>query len=236
MNRTVVTSRSKTSYVVEFLIIITGIMVSFILNEWRESKKIDERKQHLLVDINNDLRIDSITLEQCIFYYGNLVRGHDSLLLDREKIFNEDSLTDYLDFVSSYYPFNETATTYQRIVDDRDITVEKGDSALLFFMNLHNRIYPNYHEWLNIERDFVLKTVLPYMDKNAPFIYPTPPQRSFNGKVFYELRKQDDYMNYLKSGRLYKKMILQYSNVMLNYIKQAKEITNKELAAQKKKK
>mgnify|MGYP001591003432 FL=1 len=64
-------------------------------------------------------------------------------------------------------------------------------------------------DWLYVEKEFVLNTALPYMDQNAPFIYPSPVNYSFQGEVFYELRKQDEFMNYLKSGRVYKKSMLQ---------------------------
>ena len=48
-----------------------------------------------------------------------------------------------------------------------------------------------------------------YMDQNAPFYYPPPQGKSFQGKVFYDLRREDAFMNLLKSGRSYKFYIFQ---------------------------
>ena len=214
--------RSKFSYFVELIIIIVGIMVSYLLNERRETNKIAEKKIHLISDINKDLYTDSLVLEQSLSFYKLVIKSHDSLLHDRSATFNKDSLNLYLDHFTSYYPFQENKTSYSRTLNDQNLSIEKEDTLLQTFINMHNYIYPNIHEWLGIEKEFILGTVLPYMDTNAPFIYPSPVQKSFDGEVFYTLRKKDAFMNYLKSGRLYKSSVLQVMEGTLNYLKVVK--------------
>ena len=46
----------------DFVIIIAGIMVSFLLNEWRENRNKEEKKIILLTEIKQDLKADSLYL------------------------------------------------------------------------------------------------------------------------------------------------------------------------------
>lgn len=236
MVKSVVSSRSKLSYFIEFLIIIAGIMVSFVLNEWRETKRIQEKKTHLLSDINSELKADSLLLEQAIKYYEKITKSHDSLLINRNKEMEIDSIDVYLDHFSSYFPFNETNTSFNKILNDQELTVEKEDTLIQYYVYLHNIIYPSLHEWYFIEKDFVLNIVLPYMDKNAPFIYPTPANKSFSGEVYYELKKKDEFMNYLKSGGLYKKTIKDINSRVLEYVKYVKVKINQNIKKNSKQK
>mgnify|MGYP003654236634 CR=1 FL=1 len=211
--------KSKGSYFAEFLIIIAGITVSFIVNEWRASKKMENKKEQLLVDINKDLYADSMVLHRTIAIYEIMANSHDSLLKYRTGTLDSDSLTDFLDHLISYMPFNQTANTYKRINTDSEMTIERKDSLIWYYMNLHNIVYPGMKEFFYVEKDFVLNTVLPYMDQNAPFVYPSPVNRSFDGSVFYELRKEDEFMNYLKSGRVYKRSMVQVYQRGFDYLK-----------------
>ena len=217
MSRTL--RRSKSSYLAEFIIIIAGVTVSFLVNEWRENKKTETKKQHLLVDINNDLHADSLVLESMGQLYQIMANAHDTLLSSRKRQLNPDSLTQYLEHFTSYHPFTETANTYKRINADNELTIERSDSLIWYYLNLHNLVYPRMHEWLFVEKEFVMNTALPYMNRNAPFIYSSPTNRSFDGVVFYELRKKDEFMNYLKSGRVYKQGMLKVTKASLNYVK-----------------
>lgn len=166
--------KSKSAYLAEFLIIIAGITVSFIVNEWREKNKLEEKKEQLLFDINKDLYADSMVLSMSNSLYKTMTRSHDSLLKYHTGTLDPDSLEIFLDHFTSYLPFNATAKTYKRINTDSDITIERKDSLIWYYMNLHNIVYPRMKEWFYVEKDFVLNTALPYMDKNAPYIYPSP--------------------------------------------------------------
>lgn len=192
----------------EFLIICTGIMVSFLLNEWRQRGDLEEKKELLIVEINKDLLKDSLILESTVKYYRDMLRSHDSLLLNLDKELDKDSLNIYVDHLISYIPFKETKVSYFKVLNDPELVLEEEDTLIERFMILRNLVYPSVHEWLEVEKSFVLEQLLPFMDENAPFIYPTPPQRSFDGSVFYDLRKSSHFMNMIKSGRLYKEYII----------------------------
>ena len=78
MSRTL--RKSKSSYFFDLIVIIAGITVSFIVNEWQESNKLEAKKEQLLVDINKDLYADSLVLEGTINIYKIMARSHDTLL------------------------------------------------------------------------------------------------------------------------------------------------------------
>ncbi len=100
-------------------------------------------------------------------------------------------------------------------MNDPNLILNQEDTLLERFLMIHNQLYKLSKEWFFIEKDFVLSQMLPYMDKNAPFYYPPPIGKSFQGKVFLDLKKDDAFMNLLKSGRSYKSYIFQVYKVSL---------------------
>ncbi|MFT5668417.1 MAG: hypothetical protein ACI9DK_002621 [Vicingaceae bacterium] len=231
MSRTL--RKSKSSYFFDLIIIIAGITVSFVVNEWREGKKLETKKEQLLLDISKDLYADSLVLDKIITHYKTMARSHDSLLKYQRGTVDEDSLNIYLDHFTSYIPFNPTANTYKRINSDPEMNIQRKDSLIWHYLNLHNTVYPGIKEWFYVEKEFVLKTGLPYMDQHAPYIYPSPVNYSFDGKVFYELRKKDEFMNYLKSGRVYKSSMITIYEQGYNYVKFIKANVRTQITVQK---
>ena len=112
------------------------------------------------------------------------------------------------------------------------MTIQRKDSLIWYYLNLHNTVYPGIKEWFYVEKEFVLKTGLSYMDQNAPYIYPSPGNYSFDGKVFYELRKKDEFMNYLKSGRVYKSSMITIYEQGYNYVKFIKANIREQITVQ----
>ena len=216
-------NRGSFSYLLEFVIIIAGIMVSFLLNEWRENNREQEKKYQLLLELNQDLAGDSVHLEASIKLYKGMLRGYDSLLKNPNAEFNEDSLNFYVDRVTSYYVFQGNKSTYLKLNNDPNIVLNKQDSLLETFLVIHDQLYRHLQEWSSIDKRFVLDQLLPYMDLHAPFYYPPPPMMSFQGKVFYELKKEDAFMNLLKSGRTYKGAMVQVLNSCLGTVSKFKQ-------------
>jgi hypothetical protein len=202
-------SRGGLNYFLEFVIIIAGITVSFLLNEWRETEQLADKKIGLLHEIQKDLARDSARLAFSAVHYQKMQNSHDSLLKDLDRIFHEDSLDIYLDHTSSYFPFEPTIKTFLKMTNDPSLSIGVEDSLLEEFMILHNQLYPYLKEWTSIDKKFVLDQLLPYMDLHAPFYYPPPANKSYQGRVFYELKKEDAFLNYMKTGQTYKSVIAQ---------------------------
>lgn len=222
--------RRPIGYFAEFLIIIAGITVSFFLNEWRETKKTEQKKISLLQEISNDLVRDTTLLSYSVDLYKILLASHDSLLAERKVEVEPDSLDIYVDHIVSYFPFQETQNTYTKISSDPNLVINKGDTLIERFLLIHNQLYKLAHEWAYIEKDFVLNQMIPYIDQHAPFLYPPPPNKSFKGEVFYTLKKEDSFMNLLKSGRSYKSAMLQVNQSILAQVVQFKQKVDDRLA------
>lgn len=227
-------NRGSVSYFLEFVIIIAGIMVSFLLNEWRENNRVAEKKYQLLAELNQDLAGDSAHLAVSIKLYQEMLRSYDSLLAHADAKFEEDSLNFYLDRVTSYYVYQGNKGTYLKINNDPNLVLNKQDSLLETFMVIHDQLYRHLNEWSSIDKRYVLDQLLPYMDLNAPFYYPPPPMMSFQGKVFYELKKDDAFMNLLKSGRTYKSAMVKVLENALNTVSQFKQRVSRKLKAAEK--
>lgn len=220
---------SPFNWFMELLVIIAGITVSFILNEWREDKALQQKKDNLLTEVNYDLKQDSLLLTFSIDIYKKLLKAHDSLLINHQKDFNSDSLTAYIDAVVSYFPFQEKKKSHLKLMNDPELVLEKKDSLLERFLMLHGYNYHLLHEWIFIEKEFVVHQVLPYMDQNAPF-FVAPKGRLFDGEVFYDLRKKDAFLNFIKSGKVYKTYILNLLKSNLKVVKKLKTELNKEVS------
>lgn len=215
------------SYFAEFLIIIAGIMVSFLLNEWRQAKNIEDKKLVLLEEIQEDLKADSLFLFYSHKMYTEMLRGHDSMLTFPEQEFHPDSITMYLDYLVSYSPFKPSERAYTNLTYDPELFIEVGDtSGLDFLINqytiIRSQLYTNaIGEWEEIDKNFVLNTSLPYLEKNAPYM-PAPPFRSFDGRVFSTVSKDDHFKNIVKSGTLYKSVLVQNYSLTLKQVTKLK--------------
>ncbi|MCB0801602.1 MAG: hypothetical protein KDB74_00770 [Flavobacteriales bacterium] len=197
----------------DFVIIIAGIMVSFLLNEWRENRNKEEKKIILLTEIKQDLKADSLYLYFSEKTYKELQRGHDSMLTFPKKGFHIDSISMYLDYFVSYMPFKPSERAYINLTNDPDLSIDLTDTnGVDYLINkysiIRSQLYNSINEWELIDKNFVLNTTLPYLETNAPFMH-APPGKSFNGKVFETVSKDDHFKNLVKSGALYKSILAQ---------------------------
>lgn len=215
---------NKFSYFAEFLIIIAGIMVSFLLNEWRETSNTKEKKLVLLSELHEDLKADSLFLSYSHKFYKEMLRGHDSMLtFPKKKKFHPDSITMYLDYLVSYSPFEPSEQAYINLNNNPDLFNDAADTAGADFLIrkyqfIRRKLYKNaVMEWVEIDKNFVLNTTLPYLEKNAPFV-PAPDFKSFDGIVYYEVAKDDHFKNIVKSGKLYKGALVQNYNLAISQI------------------
>lgn len=202
----------------EFLIILAGITVSFLLNEWRTEKKNKEHKHDLIGEIAKDLKIDSLNLEKSLKTYQLLIRGLDSLTAYESGKSLDDSLTLYLDFFVTYGTFRPQPTSYTKVLSDNDLKLTASDSLIDQFILLHNTTYILLEEWNQIERMFVLEEALPYLNHNAPY-YPTSGMATFDGKVFLDLRKENTFNNLLNTGKSFKKAVSYFNMKALVEVK-----------------
>jgi hypothetical protein len=220
------------SYLAEIIVIIVGITVSFFLNDWKESNNLKDQKSQLILDIQEDLRADSVYFSRLLYSYQLMGKSHDSLLAGRLDSFNRDSLTLFYDHVTTYLTFNRRTRSYNILSNNDDLKIQPKDTSLRMFMNLHNYVYRTLDEWLFMEKEFIFKEVNPYLNENSPFIVHDPENNSYSGDAFYELRKKDQFLNYLQTGKFYKEMITEVLVEGSMYLNKTKKSINQEVSAQ----
>ena len=186
--------RSFGSYLIELLIIVVGISISFILNDWRESRIIKEQKNQLVLDIQDDLRADSIFLSKMQLAYSKMLRSHDSLLNHLDDSIPEDSLNIYSEHLTNYYLFNTRTRSFDIISNNEELKINKQDTSIRMFMNMHNYVYKTLNEWLSIEKNFVLNTATPYKIKHSPYIPDKPEEGFYKGMPFMNLERETNLL------------------------------------------
>lgn len=226
-------SRKKfSSYLAEIVVIIVGITVSFFLNDWKEANSLKQQRNQLILDIQEDLRADSVYFSRLLSSYQLMAKSHDSLLAGRTDSLNRDSLTLFYDHVTAYLTFNRRTRSYNILSNNDDLKIQPKDTSLRMFMNLHNYVYRTLDEWLLMEKEFIFKEVSPYLNEHSPFIVHDPENNSYSGDAFYELRKKDQFLNYLQTGKFYKEMITEVLVEGSSYLHQTKKTINLEVLGQ----
>lgn len=197
-------------------------MVSFLLNEWRETRNIEEKKIVILKEVQQDLKSDSVYLSYALRNYKKMLRGHDSMMTYPKNGFEIDSITMYLDYLVSYSPFTPSERAYINIYSDPELVINVSDTiGTDYLINkytiIKTQLYSAIQEWEEIDKNFVLNTSLPYMEEHAPY-YPSTKFKLYDGRVFKDISKKDHFKNIVKSGALYKSVLVENYKMTIEVI------------------
>ena len=192
-------------YLIDILVIIIGISLSFLLDEWRQNLREKKVEIQALESIQNNLITDTTLLATRIKICDKFLWGYDQALTYESEEFPEDSLAIYFDYMLSYIGFNATDIGYEELK-------QTGHSSLISNKVLLNdiiRFYGNnvslIKEWNDIDKQFILRDLIPYTMKKMPY---TPPQGTFlfnNTADILQLMKTDNALkNHIKMNSAYK--------------------------------
>lgn len=81
-------------YLLEMIVITAGILGAFALNNWNENRKELDAEKNLLSNIVEDLRTDSLSIQNSLAQFGSQKKALDRLLID---IQDPDSIYDHLE-------------------------------------------------------------------------------------------------------------------------------------------
>jgi len=104
-------------YLVEIMIIIIGITLSFAVNEWKEGNANKTDYYEHLVSLQQDLQIDSLQIANDYQSYRNINQGTYTILRSDEK-YRKDSLLEFalaVDALSNYVNFLPNNNTFQML-------------------------------------------------------------------------------------------------------------------------
>lgn len=128
-------------YLIEILVIVIGITISFLVNEWREERKERQEEKEILTDIKYGLEKDKINIERCRTRFDIQMKSIDSVFVFLEKPKMDDRLQDLI-------PRSLFTTTFQPhtgAYDDlkgRGISIIQNDSLRDIIVTMFERISP----------------------------------------------------------------------------------------------
>lgn len=158
-------------YLIEIVIIIIGISLSFALNDWEKKKSAQVDYQGYLKKLQQDVRIDSLQITNDMRSYRNKIEGVD-LIFNYHEGFSEDSIAllgAAQNALSNFIQFLPNDNTFQVLTSTGDFRVFENDSLVSELFQLYGYDY-DFIEMLgeeaNNERVDLLK---PYLIENIYF-------------------------------------------------------------------
>lgn len=103
------------TYLVEILIIIIGITLSFALNEWKEKRSNHEAYYEYLLSLQQDIKVDSLQMATDIRLFKRISSGIDLILRYDDK-YRKDSLFHFataVDQMTTFIDFLPNNNTFQ---------------------------------------------------------------------------------------------------------------------------
>ena len=140
-------------YILEFFVIVTGISLSFWINEWNNKRKNSDKELFFLNGLKNDLEIQIKSFNDYDDFSNNTITLGNSIL-EEYSIFQNFKKTDSLDFklsrllYSSTYPsvnttFNELNSTGQFTLFENNLLASKVIKYYQDSESYNNRLTKN---------------------------------------------------------------------------------------------
>lgn len=166
-------SRKKSTSIRYFLaetaILILGISISFLLNEWRLNRQARHEQVELLKDFQKNLKTDSVTVASIAKNLEAQMKASDYLLkLPADAVFS-DSVAYNLLVTLNYAPFTPTQITYEEMKSLGTSNLIENDTLARGIIRLYEVIYKGVLEWTDIDGAHIKERLIPYTSDNFPF-------------------------------------------------------------------
>jgi hypothetical protein len=103
-------------YLIEFIIIVLGITLSFMLNEWRNNRDNRAAEIEALQAIHADLVADSTTVDKEIKILNSYVKYYGYFLQNiKNKNAKQDSIVQALNVFGNYTTFEIRNVSFQQL-------------------------------------------------------------------------------------------------------------------------
>ena len=153
----------------ELLILVLGISMSFLLNEWRvnaDNRKVEVR---MLEQFQENLIKDSTALSGALNGLDVMLEASNRLLdLNAQSAYN-DSIAINLVRVLNFSGFYPTDITYQEMRSLGNSRMIKNKELLKELIQLYESDFSLVREWTSADRSFLLNDMLPYFNGHLPF-------------------------------------------------------------------
>ncbi|MEL6614821.1 MAG: hypothetical protein AAFQ43_03735 [Bacteroidota bacterium] len=205
------TQRQATQLLLQLAVVIVGVTISLVLDEWRASRGEARDARVLTASLSSDLRADIEELDTAIGRSQQMAKAYRRLLAPEAADLPNDSLDVYVDLAVSYAVFPAHDEAYEAMR-------QTGTSGLLRDPDLRSAVIRHYtrahgraREWDDINRQFVLDRMIPYIEANAPELSSTatstePGSLAWTGlaNAFRALDEEPHFRNLLQTNLLFK--------------------------------
>ncbi|MGB0861636.1 MAG: hypothetical protein ACPGXZ_01910 [Saprospiraceae bacterium] len=198
--------KTPKQYAIELIILVFGITVSFLLNEWRENIQHRRIEQQTLLTIQENLAADTLMLSQQDLVFDMFI-GRLEKLLDEDKSSYADSLDFYLDASISYGAFFETTIGYNEMTQTGNSQHIRDRKLLQSIIRYYTKSLVFLKEWTKIDEQFVLNRSIPHFESTFPHA-PLYKYGELYAKKSTRLQRalnQDEFKNIVRDNILFKK-------------------------------
>ncbi|MBO3699160.1 hypothetical protein [Roseivirga sp. E12] len=199
-------SRNLKYFLAELMILIIGISVSFVLNEYRQQKREESQEVQLLQSFKANLINDSTILSGGAKLMASQIESAERLiLLSKGAPFTDSTALDVVTLLS-YIPFNSEDITYQEMKSLGINHIIQNDTLSKEIIGLYERSYENIHEWTGIDANHVKEKLITYSIEHFPFA----PGLNFSlmnaasKREFMTLIQTDEFKHLVQWGMIYK--------------------------------
>ena len=158
-------------YIIEIIIIIIGISLSFALNDWDKNKSERKEYKNYLVSLKQDIKVDSIQMENDIRSYSKISKGIDLILRYADKETNDSLiyLAEAIDRLVANVEFLPNNNTFEVLKSTGDFKVFKNDELVKQVVLLYQYDYAYIEMMLNSVIHNRNNIINPYLIDNIYF-------------------------------------------------------------------
>jgi len=199
--------RDWTLLVFELAIVVLGISISFALQDWRQGRKDFAEEQRLLASFAAEIRQDREVLAMNTEAIEHSLATIRSALDPKTRAeLDEKALDQVMDMALGYNSFSPSVATYFELRQTGGSGLLRDKVLLRRIIALYERFYPQASEWDDINRNYVLQTMFPFVDENGPAFESEVEGAFAHGyhAVFVALESNPKFRNLLRSNTMFK--------------------------------
>ena len=162
-------TRNFRYFLAELFILVIGISISFVLNEYRIKQQEKRQEVELLNNFKSNLVNDSTQLNVAIRQTEAQIESGRRLLTLPPRAGFKDSLVFDVVMMLSYYSMKPTDITYQEMKSVGSTHIIRDDELLTAIISLYEVNYEAVSVWSEIDGDHVKDKMIGFTMDNLPY-------------------------------------------------------------------
>lgn len=159
-------------YFKDVFIVVLGVSLSFLLNEWRLGVSAHDDEKEILLQVVEDLKADTAKLKANRKELVEITKSSIKLVeMTRDSVL-ANAMEAYIATkkLITYVPFEASKVGYFELSAQGKSGKIKDKKLLMRIMELHENGYRRIDELTNTHRDYLVKTIYEYNTRKMPFL------------------------------------------------------------------